>query len=190
MDKPEFYPNNLFYGAIQWLSEYNEPVDVSADNAGTINELMDQDSYRPEVIYYKDGFDVLTRGCFTKYEGTIEDLDFSNCESATKCVMLEAQALVDAAMESVKADVEKALRDLGEMLTEYVEERNYDVVSGQWELSKPIPAFQGEEIEEGIRVWINKDHALIESIYHDPDNEECSTYLTLKAEVVKLGKVS
>ena len=62
-------------------------------------DLLDDNHYfAPEVIYYADGWEVVAGSSFNDY--TAECLDFSTCENSLDCVMLEANALVNAAYYS------------------------------------------------------------------------------------------
>ena len=71
-------------------------------------DLLDDNHYfAPEVIYYADGWEVVAGSSFNDYSAgsSFKDYsagnnDFSGCETALDCVMLEANALVNDAYYS------------------------------------------------------------------------------------------
>lgn len=62
-------------------------------------DMLDENSYfAPEVIYYADAWEVVAGNSFNDYH--IDKLDFSTCEDAMDCLMLEANHLVNEAYYS------------------------------------------------------------------------------------------
>ena len=85
-------------------------------------DLLDDNHYfAPEVIYYADGWEVVAGSSFNDYSAgsSFKDYsagnnDFSECESALDCVMLEANALVNDAYyserEAIAAEILESLQ--------------------------------------------------------------------------------
>lgn len=77
-------------------------------------DLLDENSYyAPEVIYYADAWEIVAGSSFNDYEASC--LDFSNCDNALDCLMLEANALVNDAYycerEEIAADILDGLQN-------------------------------------------------------------------------------
>lgn len=90
----------------------NDLRDMTADD---VCNLLDDNSYfAPEVIYYCDGWEIVAGSSFNDYSAGYND--FSNCESALDCIMLEANALVNDAYyserESIASDVLEGLQEM------------------------------------------------------------------------------
>lgn len=71
-------------------------------------DLLDENSYyAPEVIYYADAWEVVAGNSFNDYEASC--LDFSGCDNALDCLMIEANALVNdvyySEREAIAADI-------------------------------------------------------------------------------------
>lgn len=77
------------------------------DVADIIRDALDSDrATAPEAIYYHDGWNIVAGRDFNSVD---VDVDFSDCKSATDCVMLEANMILDSAYHS---EVENALTDI------------------------------------------------------------------------------
>lgn len=82
--------------------------------------LEGNNSTAPEVIYYSDGWDVVAGSEFNSYDPKELIDGFEGCESATDCVMREANALaslaydaeIAEAMDNIAAAVQEVF-DLG-----------------------------------------------------------------------------
>ena len=69
-------------------------------------DLLDDNSYyAPEVIYYADGWEIVAGSTFNKYSADF--LDFSECENALECIMIEANALVNDVYYSEREKIAK-----------------------------------------------------------------------------------
>ena len=82
--------------------------------ASDVCDLLDENSYfAPEVIYYADGWEIVTGSSFNDYDA--EDLDFANCDNSLDCIMREARGKVDAAYyanrEEIAADILDGLQN-------------------------------------------------------------------------------
>ncbi|MEG0407430.1 MAG: hypothetical protein RR623_01030 [Bacilli bacterium] len=78
-------------------------------------DLLDENScFAPEVIYYADGLEIVAGSSFNEYE-PMDTLDFSGCENALDCIMLEARMILDAVYyserEAIAADVLEGLQN-------------------------------------------------------------------------------
>lgn len=78
-------------------------------------DLLDENSYyAPEVIYYADGWEIVAGSLFNEYE-PIDTLDFSNCDNALDCIMLEARTIIDSVYyserEAIAAEVLEGLQN-------------------------------------------------------------------------------
>lgn len=97
--------------------------DLRDMTAEDVCNLLDENSYyAPEVIYYADGWEIVAGSSFNDYEA--EYLDFSGCENALDCIMLEARMIIDsvyynerkAIAQEVLEGLQAKLDDLQEML--------------------------------------------------------------------------
>ena len=71
----------------------NDLRDMTAED---VCNLLDENSYYvPEVIYYADGWEIVAGSSFNDYE-PIDSLDFSGCENALDCIMLEARMIMES----------------------------------------------------------------------------------------------
>ena len=67
-------------------------------------DLLDENSYyAPEVIYYADGWEIVAGSSFNDYDA--EYLDFSSCDNALDCIMLEARGKLDNVYYSEREDI-------------------------------------------------------------------------------------
>lgn len=91
----------------------NDLRDMTAEDV--CNLLDDASYYAPEVIYYADGWEIVAGGSFNGYED-IEPLDFSSCDNALECIMLEARMILDSVYyserESIASDVLEGLQEM------------------------------------------------------------------------------
>lgn len=70
--------------------------DLRYMTAEDVCNLLDENSYyAPEVIYYADGWEIVAGSSFNDYDPA-ETLDFSGCETALDCIMLEARMLMES----------------------------------------------------------------------------------------------
>ena len=70
--------------------------DLRDMTAEDVCNLLDENSYyAPEVIYYADGWEIVASSSFNEYE-PIDSLDFSGCETALDCIMLEARMIMES----------------------------------------------------------------------------------------------
>lgn len=75
-----------------------------------ICDMLDENHYlAPEVIYYADAWEVVGGNSFNDYY--IEKLDFSTCEYAMDCLMLEANHLVNEAYYSEREAIAAEILD-------------------------------------------------------------------------------
>lgn len=89
----------------------NDLRDMTADD---VCNLLDENSYyAPEVIYYADGWEIVAGSSFSDYSAGFND--FSSCENALDCIMIEANALVNDAYyserENIAQDVLEGLQE-------------------------------------------------------------------------------
>lgn len=87
--------------------------DMTADD---VCNLLDENSYyAPEVIYYADGWEIVAGSSFNEYE-PMDALDFSSCDNALECIMLEARMIIDSVYyserESIAQDVLEGLQEM------------------------------------------------------------------------------
>lgn len=92
----------------------NELRDMTAED---VCNLLDENSYyAPEVIYYADGWEIVAGSSFNDYE-PMEKLDFSGCDNALECIMLEARMIIDSVYYNEReAIAQEVLEGLQEML--------------------------------------------------------------------------
>ena len=87
------------------------------------NLLDDNHYYAPEVIYYSDAWEIVAGSSFNDYE-PIDSLDFSGCDNALDCIMLEARMIMESVYynerelvaQEVLEGLQAKLDDLQEML--------------------------------------------------------------------------
>ena len=92
----------------------NDLRDMTSDDV--CNLLDDASYYAPEVIYYVDGWEIVAGSSFNDYE-PMETLDFSSCDNALDCIMLEARMIIDSVYYSEReAIAQEVLEGLQEML--------------------------------------------------------------------------
>lgn len=97
------------------------------DVAEMLRDELDSNNYdAPEVIYYADGWEVVAGGQFNNYE--CADLDFSGCDSATACVMQEANGLVYQAYSEM---LDSALQEVAEAVQEVLDLQLTDMRTGK-----------------------------------------------------------
>lgn len=77
-------------------------------------DLLDENSYfAPEVIYYADAWEIVAGSSFNDYSAGYND--FSECDNALDCLMIEANALVNDAYyserEAIAADILNGLQN-------------------------------------------------------------------------------
>lgn len=80
--------------------------------------LDDHNLTAPEVIYYSDGWDVVTDSAFNQYDPKELIDGFGGCESATDCVMMEANALASLAYD---AEIAEALDNIADAVQEVLD---------------------------------------------------------------------
>lgn len=85
--------------------------------------LLDENSYyAPEVHYYADGWEIVAGSSFNEYE-PMDTLDFSNCENALECIMLEARMIIDSVYYNEREVIaQEVLEGLQEMLLDESDE--------------------------------------------------------------------
>lgn len=88
--------------------------DMTADD---VCNLLDENSYyAPEVIYYADGWEIVAGSSFNEYE-PMEKLDFSGCDNALDCIMIEARMILDSVYYSERESIaQEVLEGLQEAL--------------------------------------------------------------------------
>lgn len=91
----------------------NDLRDMTADD---VCDLLDDNSYyAPEVIYYADAWEIVAGSSFNEYE-PMDTLDFSSCDNALECIMLEARMIVDSVYyverESIASEVLEGLQEM------------------------------------------------------------------------------
>lgn len=112
--------------------------DLRDMTAEDVCNLLDENSYyAPEVIYYADGWEIVAGSSFNEYE-PIDTLDFSGCEDALDCIMLEARMIMDSVYynerEAIAHEVLEGLQeDLPDesddnFVVEYLENGNTEYV--------------------------------------------------------------
>lgn len=89
--------------------------DLRDMTASDVCDLLDENSYyAPEVIYYADGWEVVAGSSFNEYE-PMDTLDFSGCDNALECIMLEARMIIYSVYynerESVAQEVLEGLQE-------------------------------------------------------------------------------
>lgn len=92
----------------------NDLRDMTAED---VCNLLDENSYyAPEVIYYADGWEIVAGSSFNDYE-PFDTLDFSACDNALECIMLEARMIIDSVYYNEReAIAQEVLEGLQEML--------------------------------------------------------------------------
>lgn len=92
----------------------NDLRDMTAED---VCNLLDENSYyAPEVIYYADGWEIVAGSSFNEYE-PMDTLDFSGCDNALECIMLEARMIIDSVYYNEReAIAQEVLEGLQEML--------------------------------------------------------------------------
>lgn len=92
----------------------NDLRDMTSDDV--CNLLDDASYYAPEVIYYVDGWEIVAGSSFNDYE-PMETLDFSSCDNALDCIMLEARMIIDSVYYSERENIaQEVLEGLQENL--------------------------------------------------------------------------
>lgn len=96
-------------------------LDLSVTGEDIEQELRDKvesNGYsEPEVIYYHEAWDIVGGSSFNTID--IDTPDFSQCETALDCVMLEAQMIVSAAYSEYEGD---GIAELAGELAEFIDE--------------------------------------------------------------------
>ena len=88
--------------------------DMTAEDV--CNLLDDNHYYAPEVIYYADGWEIVAGSSFNEYD-PIDSLDFSGCDNALDCIMLEARMIMESVYYNERELVaQEVLEGLQEML--------------------------------------------------------------------------
>lgn len=91
----------------------NDLRDMTADDVCSL--LDDNSYYAPEVIYYADGWEIVAGSSFNDYE-PMDTLDFSGCDNALECTMLEARMIIDSVYyserEKIASDVLEGLQEM------------------------------------------------------------------------------
>lgn len=84
--------------------------------AEDVCNLLDENHYyAPEVIYYADAWEIVAGSSFNDYSAGFND--FSACENALDCLMIEANALVNDAYYTERENIaQEVLEGLQEML--------------------------------------------------------------------------
>ena len=84
--------------------------------AEDVCSLLDENSYyAPEVIYYVDAWEIVAGSSFNEYEA--EYLDFSGCDNALDCIMLEARMIMESVYYNERELIaQEVLEGLQEML--------------------------------------------------------------------------
>lgn len=94
----------------------NDLRDMTADDV--CNLLDDASYYAPEVHYYADGWEIVAGSSFNDYT-PMDTLDFSVCDNALECIMLEARMILDSVYYSEReAIAQEVLEGLQESLSE------------------------------------------------------------------------
>lgn len=94
----------------------NDLRDMTADDVCDL--LDDNHYYAPEVIYYADGWEIVAGSSFNEYD-PMDTLDFSGCDNALDCIMLEARMIIDSVYYNEReAIAQEVLEGLQEMLPE------------------------------------------------------------------------
>lgn len=92
----------------------HELRDMTAEDV--CNLLDDNSYYAPEIHYYADGWEIVAGSSFNEYE-PMDTLDFSNCDNALECIMLEARTIIDSVYYSERESIsQEVLEGLQEML--------------------------------------------------------------------------
>lgn len=91
--------------------------DLRYMTAEDVCNLLDENSYyAPEVIYYADAWEIVAGSSFNEYE-PMDSLDFSGCENALECIMLEARMIIESAYYNERELIaQEVLEGLQEML--------------------------------------------------------------------------
>lgn len=94
----------------------NDLRDMTAED---VCDLLDDNSYyAPEVHYYADGWEIVAGSSFNDYDPS-DAPDFSGCDNALQCVMLEARMIIDSVYYSERASIASDVLDgLQEMLSD------------------------------------------------------------------------
>ena len=78
-------------------------VEINELDVDAVCDLLDNNNYYPEVIYYSDAWEVVAGSSFNDYSA--EDLDFSSCTSALDCIMQEANSILNSAYYGEREDI-------------------------------------------------------------------------------------
>ena len=100
------------------LSRFSQD-EINELTPNDVCDLLDENNYYAlEVIYYDDAWEIVTSSQFNDYD-TIEKIDFSACENALDCIMLEAQMILDSVYYAERAVIaHEVLEDLQESLSD------------------------------------------------------------------------
>lgn len=97
--------------------------DLRDMTAEDVCNLLDENSYyAPEVHYYADGWEIVAGSSFNEYE-PMDILDFSGCDNALECIMLEARMIIDSVYYSER---EKIAQEVLEGLQEALPDESED----------------------------------------------------------------
>ena len=124
----------------------NDLRDMTTDD---VCNLLDENHYSaPVAIYYTDGWEIVAGSSFNDYS-PMDKLDFSNCDSALECIMLEANTILDAVYYSERENI---AQDVLESLQEQLPIESYN-------------NFVVEYLESGSTQYMyfyadNEDHAI------------------------------
>ena len=78
-------------------------VEINELDIDAVCDLLDNNNYYPEVIYYADAWEIVAGTSFNNYDA--EGLDFSDCKCALDCVMQEANRLLYSAYYGEREDI-------------------------------------------------------------------------------------
>lgn len=91
--------------------------DLRNMTAEDVCDLLDENNYyAPEVTYYAYGWEIVAGNQLNDYK-PMETLDFSSCENALDCIMLEARMIIDSVYYTEREKIaQEVLEGLQEML--------------------------------------------------------------------------
>lgn len=139
--------------------------------------LEDNNFTAPEVVYYADGWDVVTDSAFNQYDPKDLIDGFDGCESATDCVMREACALASLAYD---AEMAEALDNIAEAVQEVLDLSGSDFPGADAYYVSEVKAVRGCALDSvphafeydlnasgasSVCVWLGEYKTLSFSIY-------------------------
>ena len=84
--------------------------EVNEMTASDVCNLLDENSYfEPEVIYYADGWEIVTGPSFNGYDAEV--LNFSSCDNSLDLVMQEARGKVAASYYANREEIASDILD-------------------------------------------------------------------------------